>query len=336
MEKRARNYLLLIGLSIFIVLMVWILSPIIIGQPKNNTVYTVNDKNSDKSSFAKKISQLDIDTATWDDLVKLFGEPEKYMWGENTYTKENLPDYYTMKYSDKFEVLIVEGKILELRFYNPAYSFMDSISVGSRFDDVKKALGQPIPEEKAIPNQQMKEGILYTYNSEMADFTTGVLNYTIKGKSISLVFRCYSVLEMDLKRKDRDFILSNYKSKDSLGNTPTRLIDKTDYPFVSDPEVAGEWKSIDFVKEINDFKPNHKKLEENNNRLKIIFAETGKTDRPAWTWTKGMLLDNSQITASKYEIKEIDGTQYMFLQWKNGDYVFQGTKPCYYVLKKVE
>lgn len=35
-------------------------------------------------------------------------------------------------------------------------------------------------------------------------------------------------------------------------------------------------------------------------------------------------------------IKEIEGTTYMFFEWKNGDYVFRGVNPYYYVLKKVE
>ena len=51
------------------------------------------------------------------------------------------------------------------------------------------------------------------------------------------------------------------------------------------------------------------------------------------TWTKGLVLDDD--TASKYIIREIDGSSYMFYEWKSGDYTIRYMKPSYYVLKKV-
>ncbi len=39
-------------------------------------------------------------------------------------------------------------------------------------------------------------------------------------------------------------------------------------------------------------------------------------------------------TASRYELKKIKGRDYMFLEWKSGDYVLRGAKPFYYVLRK--
>ena len=54
------------------------------------------------------------------------------------------------------------------------------------------------------------------------------------------------------------------------------------------------------------------------------------------TWTKGLVIsDNYTKTASKYTIKEIDGSAYMFYEWKSGDYTFRHRKSSYYVLKKV-
>ena len=41
----------------------------------------------------------------------------------------------------------------------------------------------------------------------------------------------------------------------SIINAEGRIEDKTDYPFVNDPEVIGGWKSVDFVGNIEDFKP---------------------------------------------------------------------------------
>jgi bla regulator protein BlaR1 len=42
------------------------------------------------------------------------------------------------------------------------------------------------------------------------------------------------------------------------------------------------------------------------------------------------------ITASEYIIKEIGGTQYMFMQWKEGGYMIKGLQPSYYVLRKYD
>ena len=43
----------------------------------------------------------------------------------------------------------------------------------------------------------------------------------------------------------------------------------------------------------------------------------------------------SDEAASKYIIREIDGSAYMFFEWKHADYTTHRMKPFYYVLKKV-
>jgi hypothetical protein len=51
-------------------------------------------------------------------------------------------------------------------------------------------------------------------------------------------------------------------------------------------------------------------------------------------WTKGLIIVPAAKIASRYEIKEIDGSTYMFYEWKSGDYTLRQRKPKYYVLKK--
>ena len=76
----------------------------------------------------------------------------------------------------------------------------------------------------------------------------------------------------------------------------------------------------------------------------MMFARNGrltcKNDKVpngySRTWTKGLVIsDNRTKTASKYTIKEMDGSAYLFYEWKSGDYTFRHSKPTYYVLKKV-
>ena len=110
--------------------------------------------------------------------------------------------------------------------------------------------------------------------------------------------------------------------------------DKIDLPFVDDPEIIGQWKSVDFVKEISEFKPNEKQWKADLFLKEMIFEKGGKTSQPWWTWTKNVIMHSGDKTASKYEIKDIDGAKYMFFEWKSGDVTIMGMKPQYYVLKK--
>jgi bla regulator protein BlaR1 len=121
-----------------------------------------------------------------------------------------------------------------------------------------------------------------------------------------------------------------------------RKIDKVDYPFTEDPRVAGTWESVDFVRTIESFKPDVKSWVSDLYLTGMVFEDKGKMTMKienkdlseVWTWTNGLILCKSGQTASKYEIKEINGATYLFFEWKSGDYVFRGMQPFFYVLKK--
>jgi len=115
-----------------------------------------------------------------------------------------------------------------------------------------------------------------------------------------------------------------------------RIVDKIDYPFVNDPEVVGRWESVDFVANINDFKPGIKPGQMELYLKEMIILDNGRTHKPWWTWTKGLIFHSGDKTAAKYHIKEIDGSTYMFFEWKSGDYTIRHMKPRYYVLKKIK
>jgi hypothetical protein len=110
--------------------------------------------------------------------------------------------------------------------------------------------------------------------------------------------------------------------------------DKIDLPFVNDPQVLGEWKSVDFVKDISQFNPAHPAWKGKLHLKGLTFLENGKTPQAWWTWTKGVLIHKGDQTASRYEIRQINGTSYLFLEWKSGDVTIAGMKPRYYVLAK--
>lgn len=124
-----------------------------------------------------------------------------------------------------------------------------------------------------------------------------------------------------------------------------RNIDKTDYSFVDDPQVMGKWVSVDLVKKVNAFNPDIKSYNGGFAFPSLVFikdgkmligTENGNLTYSSFSWTKGLILNIQDKTASKYTIKKINGTQYMFSEWKSGDYIDQNMVPHYYVLKKVD
>jgi bla regulator protein BlaR1 len=69
---------------------------------------------------------------------------------------------------------------------------------------------------------------------------------------------------------------------------------------------------------------------------KLVFLPGGKMDSSLDTWTKGVVLNSRQKTASRYEIRSIGGKDYMFYEWKSGDYTVRHMKPQYYVLVRAD
>ena len=49
------------------------------------------------------------------------------------------------------------------------------------------------------------------------------------------------------------------------------------------------------------------------------------------TWTRGYVLRKWNSTACAYEIRVIDDTPYLFIEWKSGDYIWGGREPHQYV-----
>lgn len=126
--------------------------------------------------------------------------------------------------------------------------------------------------------------------------------------------------------------------------------DKVDYDFVNDEEVIGKWEVVDFVKNEEDFTTKKTSWKGGLPLKNLVFLKDGKMTQPTigkitsdgvtpveWLkWTNGIVMHLGDKTASSYKIKEINGEKYMMYQWKSGDYIERGQKPCYYVLKQAK
>jgi hypothetical protein len=110
--------------------------------------------------------------------------------------------------------------------------------------------------------------------------------------------------------------------------------DNIDLPFVNDPQVIGQWESVDFVADPADFHPGKRAWEGELFLTGLSFLEGGKSPRPGLAWTKGTVINQVDKIASHYEIREINGKLYLFFEWKSGDVTISGMRPHFYVLKK--
>ena len=120
--------------------------------------------------------------------------------------------------------------------------------------------------------------------------------------------------------------------------------DEIDLPFVDDRAVIGQWKVRDFCQSIEGFDP-EKRLRERLFFKSVEFKEHGeiisilgdKTICGAHmqTWTKGYILRKWNQTACAYKLCEINGEEYLFIEWKSGDYIYGGLEPQYYVFTRV-
>lgn len=114
-----------------------------------------------------------------------------------------------------------------------------------------------------------------------------------------------------------------------------------DYKFVTDKDVIGQWTAINFVASIDEFDGKDitkQSFIENSirnfydNGREAHYAE--KANGAAVTkWTKGYVWGSDDVI-EEYQIKQLNGKTFMFMQYKSGDYTVRGQKPNYMVYVK--
>ena len=122
-------------------------------------------------------------------------------------------------------------------------------------------------------------------------------------------------------------------TKETLG-----IHDNIELPFVSDEALIGKWDSVAFVSEIEDFLPEKNYDDLYLRSMEILpdgsLIQTYMDSEWHDKWTKGHILNLHRTTAAKYQITEINGTEYLFMEWKMGNYIYGGMKPDHYVFKR--
>ncbi len=119
--------------------------------------------------------------------------------------------------------------------------------------------------------------------------------------------------------------------------------DNTDLPALPDPSVTGRWVVRDFYPTYSPdaFDPAVQNRPQDSLFLRaldfagdntcVMVTEKGESRFP---YTRGILLSPRSGTASAYETRELDGKEYLFLEWKSGDYVWGRGRVNMYVLTR--
>lgn len=183
-----------------------------------------------------------------------------------------------------------------------------------------------------LPNGKGYWAIERWSKGEVYHFTGETFTYEIEGNKLYLnvKFANNSNVLVFEKESSKEYTLEEIEIKDNV-----------DIDFVMDKNAVGLWETVGFV----DYeKKENFSLEEicKEKFLKTItinpngeciyeFKNNALAKR---NWSKGKIVNKQAFTVSDYEIKEINGEKYMIVDWKSGDYSYQGYIDICYVLKK--
>jgi hypothetical protein len=184
-------------------------------------------------------------------------------------------------------------------------------------------------------------------------------NYVVSGDSFActnLTLIPYTPTAEDLAEveafNETAFRASHNWIPDSSTITPTptkqgvqyRIEDNPNMTFVDDTEVRGEvWTSIDLIINPDWFDPADTAdfavgdVWVNNLRfLSNGDLEFNGNAYGGYKWTKNLMKwgNDEDVVAPAYEIRTINGTAYLFVENKNGDYSRYSRKPSWYVLTR--
>ncbi len=148
---------------------------------------------------------------------------------------------------------------------------------------------------------------------------------------------CWVLRQTDHRRYSRQEI----RRRDPIPQAPA-----------DDLRVLGAWLVYDLVRRPEDFIPGRPNPAFPHDALfwrRALFLPEGEmrntfrnvndrkpyTDEPeVWRWVTGNVICNSACTASMYRFCEYQGTAYLLIQWKSGDYTFGGEEPYWYVFRR--
>lgn len=164
----------------------------------NGDMSPPDTQNTQPGSMNAQAANLDIDHAGPADVIRVFGEPQRYAWDGETFEKDDLPAQYVMSYFDGFCVYVSHDQVMELRFSNtPLYVYGGKITIGSTSREVFAALGQPERTVEGVKSSYVP-GVFY----KDMEGVPGTHYYEPVGHPLRLFFRDDRICALYLTRSD--------------------------------------------------------------------------------------------------------------------------------------
>jgi hypothetical protein len=108
----------------------------------------------------REVPKLDLSQTTLADLVRAFGEPLAYRWGNKTYSRDALPPFCIAEFKDGFTALLQGTAVVELGFHQSGFKFAAQLGVGSTLAEALAVLGEPSDTVQG-QSRNFKSGVLY-------------------------------------------------------------------------------------------------------------------------------------------------------------------------------
>ncbi len=170
------------------------------------------------------------------------------------------------------------------------------------------------------------------YNTSASPYS---LEYREDGLYMIVKFRYYDCWE----GREPEIVTLKKLDNKRYGRSDICIIENTDMPFKNDEKVLGKWVAHDFISDKadfsetirEDFDPYFKAIEflSDGECVSVYDDEIIGSDKQCWT--KGYLLRKFNSSACAYEIKRVNGKDYLIIEWKSGDYRWGGLETDYYV-----
>lgn len=114
-----------------------------------------------EASLNAKVERFDASGGTLDDAIRIFDEPERYLWGRETFKRSDLPAVYLASWPGALQIVFKLGAASELRFEGESdYVFDGRLRVGSTLDEAIAVLGEP---DETVEGKKLgfEDGVLY-------------------------------------------------------------------------------------------------------------------------------------------------------------------------------
>lgn len=241
---------------------------------------------------------------------------------------------------------------------NIDFGFEDDPKVVGRWDIVGEfAVKEDFVEGSCDQTEDLTKEIYFLPDGERYwcyGWTKGLL---LVDDGVNTSANAYELEEMDGEL----YMFVQYKSYAYLhGGKPTVLVlrkrdsgkytaqgiakkDDINMPFVNDESVLGAWKAYSFCRTKAEFDPekpadgslyfSHLEFLANGGCISR-YGEEIIEGEDMQVWTKGFLLRKWNSSACAYEVIEVDGKEYLMIEWKSGDYRWGGFETDYYVFER--